>query len=49
MHGYNSVNLIVTTVSNVYRNIKIKGYDLLEEENKQIVQKLNPCPKQYRT
>ena len=44
-----SVDCIITTVSDAYRNLKIKGYDLLEEGNRQIVRKLNPCPKQYKT
>ncbi len=38
-----------TSVSDAYQNVKIKGYDLLEEGNREIVRKLNPCPKQYKT
>ena len=39
----------IAAVSQAYQNIKLKGYDLLEEKNKDIVRKLNPCPKQYKT
>lgn len=40
---------IIDIVSDVYQNLKIKGYDLLEQGNREVVRKLNPCPKQYKT
>ena len=48
MHG-SEYFLYIAAVSQAYQNIKLKGYDLLEEKNKDIVRKLNPCPKQYKT
>ena len=41
--------MIIDIVSDVYQNLKIKGYDLLEKRNWEVVRKLNPCPKQYKT
>ena len=40
--------ILTAAVSSAYQNIKLKGYDLLEERNKELVRKLNPCPKQYK-
>ena len=58
-HAYGTVSMCVAlsaystisiaTVSTAYQDIKLKGYDLLEERNKELVRKLNPCPKQYKT
>ena len=45
-HVLSTVSLLA--VSERYRNVKLKGYDLLEEKNREIVRKLNPCPKQYK-
>ena len=45
--SYHRVHFIFP-VSDVYRNQKLAGYDLLEEGNRDIVRRLNPCPKAYK-
>lgn len=36
-------------LSNRYYECKIKGYTLLEEGNKEIIRRVRPCPKQYKS
>ena len=40
--------LLHAAVSSAYQKIKLKGYNLLEERNRELVRKLNPCLKQYK-
>ena len=35
-------------VGDTYVNIKLKGYNLLESQNREIVRRVNPCPKEYK-
>ena len=43
-----ATTMCCSIVSDVYCKQKLAGYDMLEEGNKQIVRKLNPCPRQYK-
>lgn len=41
--------LLFHTVSDIYSKQKLGGYDFLESRNKEVVRKLNPCPRAYKT
>lgn len=40
--------LVKEKLSSAYKGLKLCGYDLLEKCNKEVVRKLNPCPKAYK-
>ena len=40
--------VILCVGSEAYRQVKLIGYDLLEDGNKEIQRKLKPCPKAYK-
>ena len=42
------VHMINVLVSDSYASLKLGGYNLLETRNRQIVRRLNPCPKAYK-